>query len=116
MYFREVNVTGAWADIRHSGGFQFHADDASDKSETKKLTLGKVGLKIVRGCTASGIHYLNVHAQHLSSVGVSVGGLLGEDDHAAEEMPSEECGHRASLAIMGRDNARDGSIAAATLE
>jgi len=116
IYFQEVNVTGAWADIQHPGGFRFHANESTDKSVVTKLTLGKIDLKIVRGSTAQGISYLNVRAQRLSTIGVPIGGLLGEDDHTAEEMPSQECGRHASLAITGRAHLEFTSMEAASLE
>merc|ERR1719464_1310489 len=54
MYIQALNVTGKWAEAKHTGGFQYFA---------------KVELKIVRGHTIEGINYLNIFANKLGQVG-----------------------------------------------
>jgi hypothetical protein len=91
MYFRELNITGAWAESKQAGGFRFSADGAACDGESWKMSLGKVDLKVVRGCTSSGARYLNFYVKHLAHVGMTVGGLLGEDDHEDASTPPELC-------------------------
>jgi hypothetical protein len=44
------------------------------------------------------------YVQHLGSIWLAVGRLPCEDEHAAEEIPSGECGRRASLdKVRGSD-------------
>jgi len=97
MYFQELNVTGALAEIEQAGGFRFRVEDGGCEGKPILLTLGKVILKVVRGCTPFGARYFNFYVQHLGSMGVPVGGLLGDDDHKIEGTPSQACGHSASL-------------------
>jgi len=97
MYFQELNVTGAWADVAQPGGFRFVARDAiNTKPEWTKF--GPVELKIVHGHTDMGIQYLNVFAKHLGQAGFPVGGLLGEDDHTEAEKVGGECLRTVALA------------------
>jgi len=96
MYFQELNVTGAWADLAQPGGFRFDARDALDLTP-KWMKLGPVGLKIVYGHTDMGTQYLNVFVKNLGRAGFPVGGLLGEDDHTAAEKPEWACQHTLSL-------------------
>jgi hypothetical protein len=111
IYFQEVNITGAWAEIEQAGGFRFRADEVGCEREARKMKLGKVDLKIVHGCTSKGARYINFYVQHLGSIGLTVGGLLGEDDHAAEEIPSEECARRASLDEARGSDGKPGAAA-----
>jgi len=93
MYFRELNITGAWAESEQAGGFRFRADEASCDGESWKMSLGdgKIDLKVAHGCTSQGARYLNFYVKHLGRVGMAVGGLLGEDDHTAAATPQERC-------------------------
>jgi len=95
MYFQDVNITGAWAATKQTGGFRFQVQDVIDTREW--LTFGVVELKVAHGITRQGVRYLNVYVKHLGRVGFAIGGLLGEDDHTEEEMQSEACVSRISL-------------------
>jgi len=48
-------------------------------------------LKVVHGHTTDAVPYLNLFVRNLRFAGHVVGGLLGEDDHEAEETPDETC-------------------------
>ena len=95
IYFQELNITGAWAELQQTGGFRFRAQDVG--FEGMRMSFGKLDLKVVHGRTSQGARYINVYIQHLGRVGLAVGGLLGEDDHWAEEIPPQGCGQRATL-------------------
>lgn len=118
MYFQDVNITGAWADAKKTGGVRFQAQDVTDNREW--LTFGKVELKVFHGRTRQGFRYLNVYVKHLGRAGFAVGGLLGEDDHTEAEMHSEACVSRISLkshhANPNVQSASDVSVAVASLE
>ena len=96
IYFRELNVTGTWAEAKRRGGMHFLAGEA-DSKESKWISFEKVDLKVVHGYTKSGIRYLNFYVKHLGRTGFVVGGLLGEDDHTWAATPSRNCGKRLSL-------------------
>jgi len=98
MYFEELNITGAWAEIKRTGGLHFHARDAGD-GNPKWEHLGKLEVKVAHGLTHDGSQYLNFYVKHLGRAGFAVGGLLGEDDHTEEAMPSEECVQRNSMTL-----------------
>jgi len=96
MYFQEVNVTGSWAEAKRAGGY--HYSVSQNEAETPEWTVfGKVELKVVHGHTALGLQYLNLYVKHLTRAGFAVGGLLGEDDHSSESIPSKECLRQMSL-------------------
>jgi hypothetical protein len=96
MYFQELNVTGSWAEAKHTDGY--HYDASQSAVETPQwVEFGKVELKVVHGRTDSGLPYLNLYAKHLGRVGFAVGGLLGDDDHEDVSTPGAECMHRMSL-------------------
>jgi len=97
MYFQELNITGAWVEIQHAGGFRFEANDGICNGKSRQLKIGTLSLKVVYGCTTESIGYLNLYVKHIGRVGLAVGGLLGEDDHEAEATPMRECGHRLLL-------------------
>jgi hypothetical protein len=96
MYFQELNITGAWADVRRAGGFHYHAQDVDGKP-SHWVHFGKVQLKVARGRTQEGIRYLNFYVKNLKHAGFAVGGLLGDDDHTEAAVPPEECVHRLAL-------------------
>jgi len=104
MYFQDLNITGVWAETEQAGGFRFRADEAGcGEGGSRRLSLGKLDLKISHGCTTQGVRYINLNVQHLGHIGMDVGGLLGDDDHTVEETASEECGRRLSLATVQRE-------------
>jgi hypothetical protein len=96
MYFQEVNITGAWAEAKQTGGLRFQAQGAHDESPTW-ATFGKVEVKVAHGRTNKGTQYLNFYVRHLGRAGFAVGGLLGEDDHKAAATAPEACFRRVSL-------------------
>jgi hypothetical protein len=95
MYFQELNVTGAWADEKQTGGFHYHAQDVDGKVAHWEH-FGNVQLKIAHARTQNGIKYLNIYVKDLMRAG-SVGGLLGDDDHTEAATPPEACVRRLSL-------------------
>jgi hypothetical protein len=117
MYFQALNVTGSWAEASQAGGYHYSVEQ-TDAEIPEWVALGKVELKVVRGCTDSGLRYLNLYVKHLGRAGFVVGGLLGEDDHEDVMVPPEACATRLALV----DNVEAGlkapsvaSVAVATL-
>jgi len=96
MYFQEVNVTGAWADLTRTGGYHYCAQSDNNKL-SNWLHLGSVRLKVAHGRTQEGTRYLNFYVRDLARTGFAVGGLLGDDDHTEAAMPTEGCAHRLAL-------------------
>jgi len=96
MYFQELNITGAWADVKRAGGLHYHAQDADDTSYHWSR-FGNVQMKVAKGRTKKGIKYLNFYVRNLKQAGFEVGGLLGDDDHTEAAVPPEECVHRLAL-------------------
>lgn len=95
MYFQELNITGAWADAKQTGGFYYRAQDV-DGAPAHWEHFGNVQLKVAHGRTQKGIKYLNIYVKDLMRAG-SVGGLLGDDDHTEAATPPEACVRRLSL-------------------
>jgi len=96
MYFQELNITGAWADVERSGGFHYYAQSGNDRA-SHWMHFGSVQLKVAHGRTREGTRYLNFYVRDLARAGFDVGGLLGGDDHTEASMPPEECAHRLAL-------------------
>ena len=96
IYFQDVNITGAWADVKKNGGFRYLAQDAT-KERAKWVSFGSVQLKVAHGRTVQGIKYLNVYVKNLHFVKHVVGGLLGEDDHSKEAAVPVNCKRRVIL-------------------
>jgi hypothetical protein len=96
IYFQGLNITGAWADAKHPGGFRYRAQGTGGQ-RPRWVQFGGVHLKVVHGRTQKGIKYLNLYARNLVRAGFPVGGLLGEDDHTEEAVPPEACHHRIAL-------------------
>jgi len=103
LYFQTISIAGAWVDEVRAGGITFTAQGARDKTlQMPSWTrFGPVELKVARGYTNQGIQYLNFYVKHLGHAGHAVGGLLGEDDHAAEAERGPEC--QSSIALMEKD-------------
>mmetsp|Transcript_37363 Transcript_37363/g.104877 ORF Transcript_37363/g.104877 Transcript_37363/m.104877 type:complete len:414 (-) Transcript_37363:134-1375(-) len=108
MYFRALNVTGAWAEAKQAGGYHYRSESVADEAP-EWIGLGKVELKVVHGRTDNGALYLNFYVKHLGRAGFAVGGLLGEDDHQDAETPPEECVQRISLLAGASDTQGHGS-------
>lgn len=96
VYFKEVNITGEWADAKEKGGLHFRARDAYS-TESKWTTFGKVDLKITHGHTKQGILYLNFYVKRLAQAGYAIGGILGADDYTEAATPVSSCQGRVSL-------------------
>jgi hypothetical protein len=101
MYFQELNVTGAWAEAKQTGGLRFRAEGADDEPP-KWLKLGQVELKVAHGSTLHGIRYLNFYVKHLGRIKYRIGGLLGEDDHTEVARIPRECRKTISLRKVSR--------------
>jgi len=103
IYIIDVNVTGAWAEETGSGNLNFKAGVDQPHLEGKWLHFGPNGyavdLKLVQGKTNTKVTYLNVFVRNLAKVGRHVGGLLGEDSHELEAMPSFQCRSAVNLAL-----------------
>jgi len=89
MYIQSLNMTGAWVDEKGEGVFMFSAQSGHIRKGW--MQIGRVHVKVVRGMTRSRIRYLNVFTKHLASLGVRVGGILGEGDHTFATMPQKDC-------------------------
>jgi hypothetical protein len=96
MYFQELNITGAWADLKQNGGFHYHARDVDDKPPHWEQ-FGNLRLKVAHGRTREGTKYLNFYVRDLAHAGHAVAGLLGDDDHTEAATPPEGCVHRLAL-------------------
>jgi len=99
MYFQEIAITGSWAEQKTAGGFHYQAQNADNMTQ-EWLWFGKVELKVVHGRTQEGVRYLNVFVKHLSQAGLTVGGLLGDDDHTEAATAPEKCVQ--SLSLIGQ--------------
>jgi len=109
LYFQELNVTGAWAEAKYSGGLRFQArGELHEKPIWVKF--GKVQIKVAYGRTNEGIQYLNFYVKHLGHAGFAVGGLLGDDDHKEAAKPSEACVHHTSLLQIAAPNEANMSV------
>jgi len=78
---RQPSVEGprGWGEAR---GGQRTMTFTSDQPTTRQwMKFGAVKVKVVRGLTTAGTHYLNIMVQGLQGVKDRVGGLLGEADH-----------------------------------
>jgi len=95
MYFQELNITGAWAEAKQTGGLHYHAEGLH--SEPRWERFENVKLKVAQGRTQQGVKYLNLYVKDLKRTGYAVGGLLGDDDHTEAATPEEGCVHRLSL-------------------
>jgi len=95
MYFQELNITGAWAEAKQTGGFHYHAEKAQSKPRWEHFE--NVQLKVARGRTQQGIKYLNMYVKDLTRTGYAVGGLLGDDDHTDAATPEEGCVRQMAL-------------------
>jgi hypothetical protein len=100
MYFQELNITGAWAETKQSGGFHYHAQDV-DVKPPHWSHFGTVQLKVSHGRTQQGIKYLNFYVKDLTRTGYAVGGLLGDDDHEEAATPPQECVRNLALFSLG---------------
>lgn len=96
MYFKEVNITGEWAETNAKGGLCFHAPNAR-VTEAKLVNFGEVDLKITHGHTQQGILYLNFYVKRLAHAGYTIGGILGEDDYTMASTPVSSCQQHLSL-------------------
>jgi len=101
MYFRQLNITGSWAEAKQVGGYQYVASQQA-ANPPEWIAVGpmfrEVKLKVVHGITEGGFTYLNLYVKNLGRVGLAVGGLLGEDDHTDVSTPSKHCGRELTLA------------------
>jgi len=109
MYFQELNVTGSWAEANQAGGYHYSVSQG-DFRAPEWVAFGKVGIKVVRGRTDSGLSYLNFYVKHLGRAGFPVGGLLGEDDHEDVITPAANCAKSMSLLEMGEGGRRATSM------
>jgi len=88
-YIQDLNITGSWVEQRGDAMLTFSAQHGHLQQQW--MDIGKVQVKVVRGTTKTGIKYLNMFTKHLSTTGLMVGGILGEDDHTAAATPTEDC-------------------------
>lgn len=89
VYFRSINLSGAWAERESVGGFHFRA--GGDREQLKWTRLGEVDLKVIAGHTQEGVSYLNMFVRFVKSVTLAIGGLLGGDDHREAASRPERC-------------------------
>jgi len=123
MYFHKLNITGSWVEAKQVGGYQFAVSQQASQSP-EWLAFGpmfrKVMVKVVHGVTEGGLKYLNLYVKNLGRVGITVGGLLGEDDHKDVSAPSGHCGREMTLLGVGNGEHVHGtsvaSVAAASFD
>ncbi|CAK0800783.1 unnamed protein product [Prorocentrum cordatum] len=97
LYFKSLNLTGAWVDTLSPGGFRFSASVPNTHVGAGWLHIRHVDVKVRWGHTAEGVEYLNVFVRHLGRAGLPVGGLLGDGDHSKAATPSPHCRRSLSL-------------------
>jgi hypothetical protein len=114
MYFQKVNVTGAWADKARAGGLRFDANLARDE-HPKWVKLGPVELKVAHGRTNTGVLYLNFFIKHLKFAAFDIGGVLGADDHTAEDTPTDDCQKQLAVFSKSWQKSVTKSVASAAL-
>jgi len=112
LYFQEINVTGKWADAKHTGSVHFQAQGVHGEHSSWEA-FGKVELKVAHGRTNKGTQYLNLYVRHLGRTGFSVGGLLGEDDHKEAATVPQSCLRHVSLIQTGDERASFVSVSVA---
>ena len=95
MYFQELNITGAWAEAKQTGGFHYRAEGVHSGPRWERFE--NVKLKVAQGRTQQGVKYLNLYVKDLTRTGYAVGGLLGDDDHTEAATPEEGCVRRLAL-------------------
>lgn len=114
MYFKVLNITGAWVENRHKGGYTYMA--ASPTQGVGWQTFGKVDVKVAWGRTLTGVAYLNFFVKHLSRTGYDIGGILGMDDFHQSAMPNAACQHVVMLLdSRGSQIPRESSVAVADM-
>jgi len=96
VYFRELNITGSWAEAKRPGGFRF-AIEAGGEVESSWMGFGEISVKVIHARTNEGTEYLNFFTKHVGRTGLAIGGLLGEDDHDLEATPVPGCKRQVSL-------------------
>jgi hypothetical protein len=96
MYFTEVNITGHWTRRHRTADLTWTAE-AVEHEHPKWNKFHDISVKVVRGRTLQGTTYLNVLVRGLNKARLSVGGLLGEDDHTAASTRSDDCRKLVSL-------------------
>ena len=113
-FIQGVTVTGKWAEAVEAhkpgglkpDGIQFTAlpwgNAGRSGRNSPRLHVGPVTLKISYAMMESGLTYFNFRADHLRDINVTVGGLLGVDDHA-QAASKEKCLHDLA-AIRGHPN------------
>lgn len=125
MYIQHLNVTGKWADEKPAEklrplarGFQYYPQPNASQHGTRWMSFGKVELKVVwahTGRASAPRPFLNFYARHLGQAGQPVGGLLGDDDHAAAATSRSPCSITLNLQALRAPRERGGSVAAAAL-
>jgi len=93
MYFKALNITGAWAHA--TGGYTYVAD--APQTTGNWMAFGKVKVKVAWGHTQTGVNYLNFFVKDLKRVGLEIGGLLGKDDHSIAATSTAKCAGILSL-------------------
>jgi len=90
VYIQAVNITGSW--LRSKMGDDAMTFNAQrGRIQERWMHIGHVQVKVARGATKSGIKYLNMFTKHVGITGLTVGGILGEDDHTTAATPMEDC-------------------------
>merc|ERR1719382_93825 len=87
LYFTDLNITGRWVNVRHGVHFSVHS---ASQSRPVWRKFGTVQIKVAHGHTDRGTPYLNFYVKGLNKVKLTVGGLLGDGDHAAM-VPDPSC-------------------------
>jgi len=113
MYFKAVNITGAWADARQMGGYSY-ASDIPGKHDGWQ-TFGHIDIKVTWGHTDVGTTYLNFFVRHLKQTGYDVGGILGADDYREAAKPSANCESVVMLHATSGDKTNEMTVAVADM-
>jgi len=102
IYFKALNITGAWVDVHQKGGYAYVAEHPQADLDWRKF--GKIYINVKWGHTLSGVSYLNVFVRNLSHAGYDVGGILGLDDYSDAAKPVPACAGVVTLYQIHRES------------
>jgi hypothetical protein len=100
MYIEDLAITGEWVEgvqgarrLSTNWGVQYSAQEPPRRGSSSAgwNTYGSIRMKVTWGHTAEGVKYINLLVRNLAHAGYTVGGLLGEDDHATASTPMKGC-------------------------
>lgn len=99
VYFQVVTISGTWTNRSEPIQFLANVHGAPRGMRWKQwMRFGTVDLKVTH--RIKGVEYLNVYAKNVDRAGLTVGGLLGVDDHAAVAARPRQCTKRRQAHLL----------------